>query len=131
MNDGAPPRRPGAALTCRLVAGALIWMFVLLSTGGLVLASAFRDSATQEFGERLDALLRAMIAATEIGEDGEISVKPLGDPRFDQVFSGWYWQVAGSPGQLARSRSLWDTTRSEERRVGKECVSTGRSRWSP
>src|SRR3546814_5313439 len=51
-----------------------------------------------------------MIAATEIGEDGEISVKPLGDPRFDQVFSGWYWQVAGSPGQLARSRSLWDTT---------------------
>src|SRR3546814_14555410 len=23
------------------------------------------------------------------------------------------------------------TTRSEERRVGKECVSTGRSRWSP
>src|SRR3546814_5788682 len=27
---------------------------------------------------------------------------------------------------------LYDwTTRSEERRVGKECVSTGRSRWSP
>src|SRR3546814_15111670 len=24
-----------------------------------------------------------------------------------------------------------DTGRSEERRVGKECVSTGRSRWSP
>src|SRR3546814_13268521 len=83
MNDGAPPRRPGAALTCRLVAGALIWMFVLLSTGGLVLASAFRDSATQEFGERLDELLRAMIAATEIGEDGEISVKTLGAPRFE------------------------------------------------
>src|SRR3546814_13282082 len=26
--------------------------------------------------------------------------------------------------------SAW-STRSEERRVGKECVSTGRSRWSP
>src|SRR3546814_8749888 len=28
------------------------------------------------------------------------------------------------------SRTLW-TSRSEERRVGKECVSTCRSRWSP
>src|SRR3546814_7293026 len=26
---------------------------------------------------------------------------------------------------------LWDRARSEERRVGKECVSTCRSRWSP
>src|SRR3546814_20153875 len=30
------------------------------------------------------------------------------------------------PGQI-----LWITGRSEERRVGKECVSTCRSRWSP
>src|SRR3546814_15039530 len=27
--------------------------------------------------------------------------------------------------------SMWCTVRSEERRVGKECVSTCRSRWSP
>src|SRR3546814_15850122 len=26
---------------------------------------------------------------------------------------------------------IYDSTRSEERRVGKECVSTCRSRWSP
>src|SRR3546814_20207476 len=32
-----------------------------------------------------------------------------------------------SPGQLA----LFEKFRSEERRVGKECVSTCRSRWSP
>src|SRR3546814_10906341 len=29
------------------------------------------------------------------------------------------------------TRLLWFFERSEERRVGKECVSTGRSRWSP
>jgi signal transduction histidine kinase len=110
MTGAASSRRRRPSLTLRLIAAALVWMFVLLSAGGVVLASAFRDSATQEFGERLDALLRVMIAATEIGEDGGISVKPLGDPRFDQVFSGWYWQVAGPGGQLARSRSLWDAT---------------------
>src|SRR3546814_18476668 len=30
-----------------------------------------------------------------------------------------------------KSRSSWSLDRSEERRVGKECVSTCRSRWSP
>src|SRR3546814_8791503 len=33
--------------------------------------------------------------------------------------------------QPRRSRFAWDHPRSEERRVGKECVSTCRSRWSP
>src|SRR3546814_16148334 len=44
----------------------------------------------------------------------------------------------GRPGPLqpegAMSRDLtaiWNAGRSEERRVGKECVSTCRSRWSP
>src|SRR3546814_5484073 len=32
---------------------------------------------------------------------------------------------------LVRSRDRGDHRRSEERRVGKECVSTCRSRWSP
>src|SRR3546814_9528581 len=35
---------------------------------------------------------------------------------------------AGSPGSGSRR---WHRSRSEERRVGKECVSTCRSRWSP
>src|SRR3546814_12419137 len=46
--------------------------------------------------------------------------------------------LPGSLGKLFRTRSLsangWHAVgamRSEERRVGKECVSTCRSRWSP
>src|SRR3546814_18376107 len=35
----------------------------------------------------------------------------------------------GVPALMQRARSLF--ARSEERRVGKECVSTCRSRWSP
>src|SRR3546814_5746204 len=33
--------------------------------------------------------------------------------------------------RMAGARLLHDLSRSEERRVGKECVSTCRSRWSP
>src|SRR3546814_16444714 len=32
---------------------------------------------------------------------------------------------------LAEVANRWNAARSEERRVGKECVSTCRSRWSP
>src|SRR3546814_10947500 len=41
--------------------------------------------------------------------------------------------MAGRPGHLARRSATraGDVDRSEERRVGKECVSTCRSRWSP
>src|SRR3546814_17855720 len=51
-----------------------------------------------------------------IGEmEGEISVE-----AFEDVILSWgHWGVLASIG------------RSEERRVGKECVSTCRSRWSP
>src|SRR3546814_15846045 len=43
--------------------------------------------------------------------------------------------AVGDAGDAARTPltadSAFDIGRSEERRVGKECVSTGRSRWSP
>ena len=99
-----------ASLSVRLVAGAMVWLAAMLTVGGGVLALAFRDSVEQEFSHRLDAMLRAMIAATEIAADGSVTVvRPLGDPRFDQVFSGWYWQVSEPSGRQIRSRSLWDS----------------------
>src|SRR3546814_15363754 len=50
----------------------------------------------------------------------------------------WFaaWHLSLRDGDAVRSAivpvpELDDWIRSEERRVGKECVSTGRSRWSP
>lgn len=105
------PGHKRTSLTLRLVGAGLIWMLVLLSAGGIVLTTAFRESVLQEFGQRLDALLRGMIAVTDIGPDGSLVItRPLADPRFEQIFSGWYWQVAEPSGRLIRSRSLWDST---------------------
>src|SRR3546814_6244203 len=45
---------------------------------------------------------------------------------------GWAELLLRSLGrQLAAALDIIDAERSEERRVGKECVSTCRSRWSP
>src|SRR3546814_17924439 len=42
------------------------------------------------------------------------------------IYSNWI-----SPDLTARTIAEYEALRSEERRVGKECVSTCRSRWSP
>ncbi|WP_374468037.1 sensor histidine kinase [Ferrovibrio sp.] len=111
MTGSGQAARRGPSLTLRLVGAGLIWMLALLSAGGAVLTTAFRESVLQEFGHRLDAMLRGMIAVTDIGPDGNLVItRPLGDPRFEQIFSGWYWQVAEPSGRLIRSRSLWDST---------------------
>jgi signal transduction histidine kinase len=111
MAESGSQQKHRHSLSFRLIAAASVWIVVLLAAGGLLLTVAFRDSARQEFGQRLDALLRAMIATMEVGPDGGIVLaKPLGDARFDQVFSGWYWQIAEPSGRLIRSRSLWDSS---------------------
>lgn len=110
MKAAAGPAAPATSLSVRLVVAAAVWLCVMLAIGGVVLALAFRSTVEQEFTNRLDALLKAMIAATDISPDGKVVlVRPLGDPRFDQVFSGWYWQVTEPDGRPVRSRSLWDS----------------------
>lgn len=108
--SASDPGARAASLSLRLVAGALVWLALMLGAGGAVLALAFRDTVEREFSYRLDTMLRAMIAAAEIAPDGTVGwVRPLGDPRFEQIFSGWYWQVTDPSGRQVRSRSLWDS----------------------
>src|SRR3546814_14666881 len=45
------------------------------------------------------------------------------------VIAAWAWSLLRDTGAVLLDAT--DAARSEERRVGKECVSTCRSRWSP
>src|SRR3546814_16535518 len=54
--------------------------------------------------------------------------------RLADVENAWtavFWRSGTAALFLLGFMLLRDGRRSEERRVGKECVSTGRSRWSP
>src|SRR3546814_14223770 len=51
-------------------------------------------------------------------------------PAYSTVIQGLSLDRSAGP-ERTRSTGLLGQTRSEERRVGKECVSTCRSRWSP
>jgi signal transduction histidine kinase len=110
MTAAEPPRR-GTSLVVRLVLAAVVWLLLLLAAGGIVLALAFRGAVEEEFSYRLDAVLKTIIASVEIAPNGGLVMsRPLGDPRFDRLYSGWYWQATPPDGRPLRSRSLWDGT---------------------
>ena len=103
------------SLAFRLIVGAALWSVIALAAGGFVLSSVFRDSVERSFDAQLNVYLEALIADSEVRPDGKLTaLTDLGDPRFAQVFSGWYWQIDGAkgvgspPGPDSRSRSLWD-----------------------
>jgi len=99
----------GPSLVKRLVALTLGWLVLALTLQGVVLNRGFQEAVTEVFDRKLTALLRALIASLEVSADGVPTLsRPLGDPRFEQVYSGWYWQVADLDGPLLSSRSLWD-----------------------
>jgi signal transduction histidine kinase len=104
-------KRSAAALSTRLTLGAAVWLILILALGGGVLTWAFRDTVENEFSRRLDAMLNGLIASMAATPDGQVTLThPQGDPRFEQVYSGWYWQITEPSGTLLRSRSLWDST---------------------
>ena len=101
--------RSSASIGSRLLIGALVWLALMMSIGGMVLTVAVHRTVEETFVERLDSLLKAMVAGVEPGgPDGLRITKPMGEPRFEQIYSGWYWQVTDGQDLLFRSRSLWD-----------------------
>jgi signal transduction histidine kinase len=97
------------SLAFRLVVGAGMWIAGAIIAGGIVLSAVFRDHAEHAFDAQLLVYLDALVSVTEGDNQGRVVVmRPLGDPRFEQPYSGWYWQISGISGPVMRSRSLWD-----------------------
>jgi len=99
------------SLAFRLVAGAGLWLAAGLLAGGFLLSDIFEDSVERSFDARLQVYLESLIAVSRAGNAGRLELaRGLGEPRFTQPYSGWYWQVSGAHGPVLRSRSLWDMT---------------------
>lgn len=99
---------PIKSLASRLVISAAIWCALLLSVSGFALSALFGDAVRNSFDARLAVLLEGVVAGTTIGENGRLDLSlQLGEPRFDQPFSGWYWQISNGEEPVRRSSSLW------------------------
>ena len=96
-------------LWVRLVAISVVWTALALVLGGYLLSLIFHDTLEQNFDERLNSLLENLIGASSDDDASSVSLyRPMVDPRFDQPYSGWYWQIAADGFSPLRSRSLWD-----------------------
>lgn len=97
------------SLRARLLLGALVWVLFATLLGGWALSYAFRTAARDAFDARLSSLAAVLIGLVDMDAKGNLNLaRPIGDPQFEQVYSGWYWLVESETGQRLRSRSLWD-----------------------
>jgi signal transduction histidine kinase len=103
------------SLQARLIAAAAIWTLLGLVVGGAVLSDIFRASVQSNFDAGLKFDLDGMIAAAEPDTSGNVALHGrFSDPRFERVYSGWYWQIVPQgahgpePANAQISRSLFD-----------------------
>ena len=102
-------KRRGGSLTRRMIGISAIWVGVLLLFGGFALDRVLARSIVDNFDSQLEYVLNAMIAASEIGPDGEVRFsRPPADQRFLEPYSGAYFQISGEGADTFPSRSLWD-----------------------
>ncbi|HLT02911.1 MAG TPA: sensor histidine kinase, partial [Geminicoccaceae bacterium] len=97
------------SLAFRLVASAAVWCALWLSAGGYALSALFGTTVERSFDARLGVLLEGLVAGSELDAEGRLELRlQLGEPRFEQPLSGWYWQIEEGGRVLRRSPSLWD-----------------------
>jgi signal transduction histidine kinase len=97
------------SLAFHLIASAAVWCALVLSGAGWLLSTLVGDTVESNFDARLSVLLEGLVAGSDIGPNGKLELRPqLGEPRFTQPLSGWYWQIGAPDHPLDRSSSLWD-----------------------
>ena len=106
------------SLALRLFLSASVWIFFTLFSGGLLLSNIFRETAQKSFEDKLNLFMETLIGASKVDSRSSITVvNQLGDPRFFQPYSGWYWQINKGSITLQRSRSMWDQVFTMDKRI--------------
>lgn len=82
------------SLTARVLLLTTLWSAVALVVIGLVISNIYRKSAERGFQDLLRAQLSSVVNSVTISDQGGLTGNPqLGDLRFSQPKTGWYWIV--------------------------------------
>ncbi|MCO5730894.1 HAMP domain-containing sensor histidine kinase [Rhizobium sp. SSA_523] len=82
------------SVTARVLLLATLWSAVALVVIALVISALYAKSAERAFTDLLRAQLYNVINSITIGDDNSLNGNPqLGDLRFSQPETGWYWIV--------------------------------------
>ncbi|WP_395517246.1 ATP-binding protein [Pseudorhizobium flavum] len=82
------------SLTARVLLLATLWSGLALVVIALVISALYRQSAERAFTDLLRAQLYNVINSVSIGEGNNLAGNPqLGDLRYSQPETGWYWII--------------------------------------
>ena len=82
------------SLTARVLLLATLWSAFALVAIAIVISTLYRESADRGFQDLLRAQLYNVVNSISVGENSTLAGNPeLGDLRFSQPKSGWYWIV--------------------------------------
>jgi len=82
------------SLAFRVVAFSTVWAIVTLVVIFTLIATLYRQASERGFDSLLSAHLFNLIGSVGISDSGELTGSPdLGDLRFSEPNSGWYWSV--------------------------------------
>lgn len=94
------------SLKARSITMATVWVLAGIIAAGLVLAAVFRHHVTAQFKEELYVHLSELERLADLKEGKAVLTRPLSDPRYDEVLSGFYWEIQRGDTVLARSTSM-------------------------
>ncbi len=99
------------SLRVRLLLVASAAILLALAIAGIGLVQLFERHVERRIGSELDTYLNQIASRIIFNADQTPRLDgKLADPRFDQVYSGLYWQITDEKSAThTRSRSLWDT----------------------
>ena len=99
----------GGSLRARLLLTAIVSIAVSLVVAWFGLVMLFERHVERRVDTELSTYIRQLAGALSFPGNKARLTKRLADRRFEQVYSGLYWQIQEDAGTLrVRSRSLWD-----------------------
>lgn len=104
------PRTWLRSLTFRVIALSTIWAVLALVVIFTLITTLYRQASERGFDSLLSAHLFNLIGSVGVSEQGVLTGAPdLGDLRFSEPQSGWYWSVEPASKELTgnlRSSSM-------------------------
>ena len=93
------------SLAFRIIALSTIWAIVTLIATSTIISTLYRQASERAFNSLLSAHLFNLISSVGSTENGALTGSvDLGDLRFSQPASGWYWAVDPVSGGLTGQR---------------------------
>jgi signal transduction histidine kinase len=98
-------------LAFRIIALSSIWIVIALAITAMMLVSFNRDHMAQHYDAHVAMHLEELTGASQLEARGAFSLAfNPSDPRYQDINSGWYWEVKQSGKTLKRSPSLGEYT---------------------